>query len=122
MNPERRQLLEQGLAVAAVAAMGIGTNCRAAPPRPASIGTSKDNANPSTRVAWTPRIPALPVGGSFDLTATLPPNVPRGGKFGLDSSGAPLPTGMRLSEAGILSVGAARTGKVAGVLFTYETP
>ena len=122
MNPERRQLLKQGLAVAAVAAMGIGSNGRAAPPRPTSIGKSKDNADPSTRVAWTPRIPALPVGGSFHLAATLPPIVPRGGRFGIDSSGAPLPAGVNLSESGILSAGTARTGKVVGVVFTYDTP
>ena len=122
MNPDRRQLLEQGLAVAAVAAMGIGMNCQAAPPRRSSIAASKDNANPSNQVSWTPRIPALPVGGSFDLAGTLPPNVPRGGRFGLDSRGAPLPTGMSLSETGILSVGAAASGNVSGVLFTYEVP
>jgi hypothetical protein len=122
MNPDRRKLLEQGLAVAAVAAVGIGTNCQAAPPRRTSVAASKDNANPSSQVSWTPRIPALPVGGSFDLAGTLPPNVARGGRFGLDSRGAPLPTGMSLSEAGILSVGSAATGKVSGVLFTYEVP
>lgn len=59
-------------------------------------------------------------GATFDLAATLPAGVARGGVFGVSSSGAPLPTGMTLTAAGILSTGAATVGEVVGVIFTYS--
>jgi len=58
---------------------------------------------------------------TFNLANTLPTGIARGGRFGLDSSGAPLPAGMSLTPAGILSVGSASIGTVTGVVFTYET-
>ena len=61
-------------------------------------------------------------GASFDLATTLPAGVTRGGVFGVDSAGAPLPIGMRLSSSGVLAVGTATVGTVSGVLFTYEEP
>jgi hypothetical protein len=122
MNPDRRRLLEKGLAVAAVAVVGIGTGCQASPTKRNPIAPSESDANPSNRASWTPWIPPLAVGGSFDLADTLPPNVPRGGWFGLDDSGGPLPAGLSLSPAGILSVRTAGVGSVNGVIFTYDTP
>jgi hypothetical protein len=59
---------------------------------------------------------------TFNLSTTLPVGVTRGGKFGLDPSGPLLPRGMSLSVDGILAVGSASIGSVAGVIFTYETP
>jgi hypothetical protein len=59
---------------------------------------------------------------AFDLSRTLPPGISRGGRFGVDSIGAPLPVGMTLSTAGILAVGSAAIGVVTNVIFTYEAP
>jgi hypothetical protein len=59
-------------------------------------------------------------GATFDLAATLPSGVARGGVFGVSSSGAPLPNGMTLSAAGILATGSATVGEVVGVVFTYS--
>lgn len=74
--------------------------------------------------AWNPSVPPLLVksSASFDLAATLPLGVIKGGKFAIDASGAALPVGMLLTSAGILSVGTAAVGTVSGVIFTYETP
>lgn len=122
MNPDRRQLLEKGLAVAAMAVTGVGTQSQAAQSKRTVTAALPDSTNPLTRVTWAPRIPALPIGGRFDLAGTLPPNVPRYGRFGLDNRGASLPAGMSLSEAGILSAGTARAGQIASVIFTYDLP
>jgi hypothetical protein len=59
-------------------------------------------------------------GATFDLAATLPATVARGGSFGVDAAGARLPNGMLLTPDGKLSVGAATVGLVSGVVFTYE--
>jgi len=60
---------------------------------------------------------------SFDLTTYLPEGVTGGGTFYADSSGAPLPAGVSLSPAGILTVGAgAPAGLTSGVIFAYEAP
>ena len=69
-------------------------------------------------------MPTLIVGSAatFDLNATLPSAVTRGGIFGIDSGGVPLPTGMSLSPEGTLDVGTATVGTVSGVLFTYDEP
>jgi len=69
-------------------------------------------------------VPPLLVGtnATFNLSSTLPSAVPKGGRFGLDPSGPLLPRGMTLSSAGLLAVGSASIGSVAGVIFTYETP
>lgn len=61
-------------------------------------------------------------GASLDLALTLPAGVVRGGVFSVSSSGASLPTGMSLTGAGILSVGSAAIGTVAGVVFSYAEP
>jgi hypothetical protein len=58
----------------------------------------------------------------FDLAATLPPDVARGGFFGVSASGAALPSGMILSANGILSMGSATPGRAVGVVFTYTEP
>jgi hypothetical protein len=65
---------------------------------------------------------AVGTGATFDLSTTLPASVAKGGTFGVSSSGAALPSGMTLSPAGILSVGAAVAAQVAGVIFTYTPP
>jgi len=69
-----------------------------------------------------PLIFAVGSGATFDLAATLPNGVARGGTFGVAGSGAPLPAGMALSPAGILATGTATVGEVVGVVFTYSVP
>ncbi|MGH6611071.1 MAG: hypothetical protein ACRECQ_12525 [Burkholderiaceae bacterium] len=90
----------------------------AAPPPPAA---APPPAAPSG--AWVVNPPSFAVGSgaTFNLANTLPAGVARGGVFGVSSSGAPLPTGMTLTPAGILGVGTATVGNVAGVVFTYAT-
>jgi hypothetical protein len=59
---------------------------------------------------------------SFDLASTLPGGLQTGGTFGVSSTGLPLPPGMTLSAAGVLSVGSAAVAVAAGVVFTYAEP
>jgi hypothetical protein len=59
---------------------------------------------------------------TYDLAATLPPGVVRGGTFGVDPSGTSLPDGITLTSAGILSLGNAKVGQTSGVIFTYTEP
>jgi hypothetical protein len=59
---------------------------------------------------------------SFDLAATLPAAIRRGGIFSVDPRGAALPSGMSLSTAGLLSVGSATAGTTVGVIFAYSEP
>ncbi|HTT12918.1 MAG TPA: hypothetical protein VMG60_18755 [Burkholderiaceae bacterium] len=61
-------------------------------------------------------------GQTFDLTQTLPGTVAKGGTFGVSANGAPLPAGMTLSPAGIITVGSATIGQTTGVTFTYTEP
>jgi len=61
-------------------------------------------------------------GATRDLAATLPLDVARGGTFAVSASGTALPAGMKLSAAGILAVGSAKSGTVDGVVFTYTEP
>ena len=62
----------------------------------------------------------LSVGQSIDLNNTLPANVRRGGVFSVDPSGAPLPDGLDLSAAGVLS--ASRIVFASGIVFRYVEP
>jgi hypothetical protein len=59
---------------------------------------------------------------ALSLELTLPSGAVKGGTFGISTTGAALPTGMTLSQSGILSVGSASPGKVDGVIFTYTEP
>jgi hypothetical protein len=58
----------------------------------------------------------------FDLAATLPADVRRGGIFGIDVSGAALPAGMTLTASGLLYAGVASIGTTPGVVFQYSEP
>ena len=75
----------------------------AAPPPPAAAPASD---------AWVVNPPSFAVGSgaTFNLVTTLPAGVARGGAFGVSATGAPLPKGMTLTPAGILSVGTAVVG------------
>ena len=90
-------------------------------PAPAPTPAPSPPAAPS---AWVVNPPSFAVGSgtTFNLATTLPAGVARGGAFDVSTSGARLPTGMTLTPAGILSVGTATVGSVAGVVFTYSSP
>ena len=90
---------------------------------PVQVDRHLDAAAPAA-TEWAPRLPVLisGSGATFDLTTTLPTSVKRGGVFGIDSSGQRLPAGMSLSARGLLAVGTAAIGSVAGVIFTYDAP
>jgi hypothetical protein len=129
VDMNRRCVLRQSLALALTTAAGCGWGAhswamigvaRTVPPTPASPPAPA----PTPSDAWIPAVPTLIVGSAatFDLSTTLPSGVNRGGKFGIDTSGASLPTGMTLNPNGTLAVGTAAVGIVSGVLFTYEEP
>ena len=58
----------------------------------------------------------------IDLAVTLPPDVVRGGAFGLVSGSAPLPPGFSLQPSGLLTVVNPTVGQTANVQFTYAEP
>jgi hypothetical protein len=64
----------------------------------------------------------LAPGATFNLAATLPTDVPHGGVFDIDPSGAPLPSGITLQPSGLLTVGSSARGSAAGVVFRYTPP
>jgi hypothetical protein len=59
----------------------------------------------------------------FDLSASLPASVRRGGRFSVSPTGAQLPPGVTLSPAGVLSAASdASVGVTEGIIFAYEEP
>jgi hypothetical protein len=74
--------------------------------------------------AWNVGPLYFPVGSgaTWDLSATLPSEIAQGGTFAISPTGAALPTGMTLSQSGILAVGGAAPGMVVGVIFSYAEP
>lgn len=79
----------------------------------------------TSTLTWSIDPPPVLIAGSssgYDLSQTLPQGVVRGGNFSLDASSAPLPNGVTLSPAGILSASASATGTFSGVVFAYKEP
>jgi hypothetical protein len=126
---------QEGLPVGDVIAPSNSTPSPSTPPgttppgtTPPSTTTPPTSTTPSPPTAptgvWVPAVPTLIVGSgsTFDLARTLPSGVAQGGRFGVDPSGPPLPSGMNLQTNGLLSVGSATVGTVDGVLFTYDEP
>ena len=79
------------------------------------------------QVTWTISPPPVLVldapGFVFDLRASLPAGVRRGGSFQVTSAGAALPPGVVLTSAGLLSLtSAAQAGTTTGVIFSYDEP
>lgn len=126
----RRDVLGFGLGAGSLMLLGCdvlneedGSTTTAATP-PATTpppAAAPPPAAPSS--AWVVNPPSFAVGSNatFNLANTLPAGVARGGVFGVSASGAPLPSGMTLTPAGILGVGTAMVGSVAGVVFTYAS-
>lgn len=110
----RRTVLSFGVGAGALILLGCDVSEQAPPAE----------SPPAASTAWVVNPPSLAVGSgaTFNLATTLPAGVARGGAFGVSTAGANLPTGMTLTPAGILSVGAAIVGSVSGVVFTYATP
>jgi hypothetical protein len=60
---------------------------------------------------------------TVDLKPALPTGLASGGRFEVDASGRPLPSGVTLSSDGLLSVAAdAAAGVTLGVVFAYIEP
>lgn len=88
---------------------------------------------PTTPTAPSPPLPEWTVGipmafaagtaATIDLSRTLPASIAKGGTFGVDPSGAKLPSGVTLSASGVLSVAAnAAVTVTTGVIFSYSEP
>lgn len=120
----RRTVLCLGLASGALSLLGCEVSAddssAASTPTPAPTPTPAAPAS----AAWVVNPPSFAVGSgaTFNLATTLPASVARGGAFDISPSGARLPAGMTLAPVGILSVGTATVGSVAGVVFTYSSP
>jgi hypothetical protein len=106
----------------------------AAPPPGAGVAPPPPGGSPapapapapapgSSAPVWAPQ-PSFVAGSQtpFDLAATLPAGIVRGGVFSIDASGAPLPSGMTMTAAGLLYAGTARVGTTTGVIFKYAEP
>jgi hypothetical protein len=57
-----------------------------------------------------------------DIQPSGPAGYASGGSYDVDVSGQPLPSGMTLSDAGVLFVGSAAAGTTTGVVFGYNEP
>lgn len=123
---DRRSVLGFGLASGALVLLGCDVSeqdasATAAPP--ATVAPPPSAPPSAASSAWVVNPPSFAVGSNatFNLAATLPAGVARGGVFGVSGAAAPLPTGMTLTPAGVLSVGTAKVGSVTGVVFTYSS-
>ena len=116
----RRSVLRFGLGAGALLLLG----CEVSEQDASASAATPAPAPPAASSAWVVNPPSFAVGSGamFNLATTLPVGVARGGAFGVSTAGARLPTGMALTPAGILSVGTATVGSVAGVVFTYSSP
>jgi hypothetical protein len=104
------------------AALGAG-KAIAARTKPAKAEKNSEPENKPGPWVLNPQLIARTPKFVWDLTASLPPGVKRGGRFFVDSSGAPLPPGVTLSPRGILSLtNVAREGTTEGVVFGYTEP
>ena len=127
----RRAVLGLGVNAGALLLLGCDVNDEDGPalstrPPPTTTAPPPASAPPPagpSSSAWVVNPPSFAVGSgaTFNLANTLPAGVAGGGTFGVSSAGAPLPTGMTLTPAGILSVGTAKVGNVTGVVFTYSS-
>jgi hypothetical protein len=60
---------------------------------------------------------------TVDLKPALPAGLRSGGRFEVDASGSPLPSGVTLSADGLLTAAAnATAGVTLGVVFAYIEP
>lgn len=116
----RSLLLLMGIILSLGLAAGCSSGFRAK--NAGNINGASPNPPPATE--WVVPEIYLVIGQvtEFDLNTTLPPQVERGGVFGVDPKGSPLPEGMILDPDGILHLGTAQAGRVTGVIFSYTTP
>ena len=135
---QRRTFLSSTLALATSASIGCDSSEEASATASSSSAAGAGAAGSAAQgtgqgggghggagpLVWDIGAPTFVEGASstFDLAPTLPSGVVPGGTFAVDPSGAPLPSGMTLSPAGLLEVGAAVAGATAGVVFSYTEP
>ena len=127
---DRRSVLGFGLGAGSLLLLGCDVSeqdasATSSPPAasPPAAAPPPAAPPPAASGAWVVNPPSFAVGSGamFNLASTLPVGVARGGVFGVSPSGIPLPKGMTLTPAGILSVGTAIVGSVNGVVFTYSS-
>ena len=122
----RRTVLCFGVASGALSLLGcdVSADDSSVESTPTQTPTPAPAPAAPASAAWVVNPPSFAVGSgaTFNLATTLPASVARGGAFGISASGARLPAGMTLAPVGILSVGTATVGSVAGVVFTYSSP
>lgn len=94
------------------------------PPTPAPVPTPAPTPTPAP--VWDPSPWLTFTSGagpaSVDLNVTLPAGVVRGGVFGLAPGSSPLPQGIVLSSAGVLTAASPSAGVTQGVMFSYAEP
>lgn len=114
---KRRSLLLGATGVSGLTLFGCGGSGAPTPSAPALLNATADvwDLTPwMWFVAGQNRV--------IDLALTLPPDVARGGAFGLASGSAPLPPGFTLQTSGLLTVVNPALGQTANVQFTYAEP
>jgi hypothetical protein len=118
---KRRSLLLatgfSGLGFGGMALFGCGGSGASAASAPALMNAT---AEPWDLSAWMWFIAGQD--RVIDLSLTLPPDVVRGGVFGLANGSAPLPPGFSLQASGLLTVVDPAIGQTANVQFTYAEP
>jgi len=127
---ERRQFLISAVASAASVGLpgcgGSGGESGIAGGVGSEVGGSADRASCTVHDAidWNFAQLLLFLAGSpasTDLSATLPPEVCRGGVFGLAANSSPLPPQLTLTPGGIL-YSAGPPVDVSNVVFSYQEP
>lgn len=114
---KRRSLLLGVTSFGGLTLLGCGGSGAPSPSAPAALNSAADVWDLSPWM-WF-------IGGQnrvIDLAQTLPPDVVRGGAFGLASGSAPLPPGFTLMPSGLLTVVDPAVGQTANVQFTYAEP
>lgn len=137
----RRSFLTVSVAGQALGLAACGGGAVGSPPAPAPVPVPPPAPAPPPVVVPPPTAtPALPPAAadwnlgpalylvangqvSLDLATSLPSGYAKGGVFGVDASGTPLPAGLRLTPAGLLSADpGASLGSLAGLVFSYQEP
>lgn len=108
---------------AGLALLSSGITVRGGGADGGTLTAGPQDTDSALSVEWDIRAAlAFVVGGSasIDLNDTLPEGVPRGGTFGVNNTGSPLPSGLTLTPDGKLSASSAAVGLTTGVMFTYR--
>ncbi|MBB4844019.1 hypothetical protein HNP55_002555 [Paucibacter oligotrophus] len=136
----RRSFLTVSVAGQALGLAACGGGSAGSPPAPAPLPAPAPAPVPPAPIPPPTATPAPPPAAadwnlgpalylvangqvSLDLATSLPSGYAKGGVFGVDASGTPLPAGLTLTPAGLLSAEpGASLGSLAGLVFSYQEP